>query len=528
MSATGAEGELPPDFLKIPERLNIADCILSRHVREGRGERPALYCDGTTLTYSQLEERSNRAGNALRELGVGRGDRFVIRAPNSLDYAAAVLGGMKTGAVPIPSNTLFRAWEVEHTIRSSDSKLVLTTEEVRGPVDEVAPRCPTLEKVLLLEPTFAELMAQASPELEAADTAANDPAYAIYTSGTTGKPKGIEHAHRIIVAAGDPVVHVQLRLTAEDNVMVPIELSSMITLDFSLLWPLYVGGQGALFPGRFDPERFLEEVEQSGLTIFMGVPTMFRILLSLPDVERRYDLSSVRMVLIGGEPLPHDTYREWKRRFGCEMYEMIGSTEAHPYIANVVGRSPKVGSLGVPLPGRRAAVLDEDGVELPPGEPGHLCLSSDDPALALGYRKMEAEWNAMHRGGWFYTGDLAYRDEDGYFWFVSRADDLILSRAYRISPGEVESATMEHRSVLEAGVIGVTDPEIGQRVKAYVVLKAGQEPTEALAEEIKEKVRSVIAPYKTPKEIEFVSELPKTATGKIQRKALRERVAEVI
>ncbi|MGI9110666.1 MAG: acyl-CoA synthetase [Gaiellaceae bacterium] len=518
------EEALPPGFLEIPERLNIADRIVSRHVREGRGGRPALHCGDESLTYAQLDERCNRAGNALLALGVERGDRFVIRAPNSLDYAATFLGGMKIGAVPIPSNTLFRAWEVGHTIENSDSKLVLTSADVRDPVDEVAPQCPTPPHVLLLESEFADLMSRAAPELDAADTGANDPAYAIYTSGSTGKPKGVEHAHRMIVAAGDPVVHVQLGLTADDHMMVPIELSSLITLDFSIFWPLAAGGQGSLFSGRFDPARFLAEVERRRLTIFMGVPTMFRFLLTVPNLEQ-YDLSSVRMTLVGGEPLPEDTYRAVKRTLGFEMYEMIGSTEGHPYIANVLGRPPKVGSMGIALEGRRCTIRGDDGRELPAGEIGHLCLASADPALALGYRKQEEQWQAMHRDGWFYSGDLAHRDENGYFWFHSRADDMILSRAYRISPGEVESATMEHPDVLESGVVGVPDPELGQRVRAYVVLKPGREPSDELADEICEIVRTVIAPYKAPKEIEFVSELPKTMSGKIQRKVLRERAA---
>ncbi|MCP9485728.1 MAG: acyl-CoA synthetase [Gaiellaceae bacterium MAG52_C11] len=521
---TSAADVLPPGFLEIPERLNIADRIVSRHVREGRGGRPALQCEGASLTYAELEERCNRAGNALLTLGLEPGDRFVIRAQNSLDYAATVLGGMKIGAVPIPSTTLFRAWEVGHTIVNSDSKLVLTGADVREPVDEVASDCPTLRDILVLESEFAELMAHASPELDAADTGADDPAYAIYTSGSTGKPKGVEHAHRMIVAAGDPVAHIQLRLTADDHMMVPIELSSLITLDFSILWPLSVGAQGSLFCGRFEPARFLAEVERLKLTIFMGVPTMFRFLLSVPDVER-YDLSSVRMTLVGGEPLPEDTYRAVKRTFGFEMYEMIGSTEGHPYIANVVGRPPRIGSMGLPLPGRRCAIVDDAGRELPNGEVGNLCLASDDPALALGYRKQEEQWRALHRRGWFYSGDLAYRDDDGYFWFHSRADDVILSRAYRISPGEVESATMTHPDVLESGVVGVADPELGQRIRAYVVLKHGRAASEELAEEIRETVRGVIAPYKVPKEIQFVAELPKTMSGKIQRKVLRERAA---
>jgi len=528
-----ADRGLPPDFMRIPHRLNIADTVVTRHVREGRGERPALHCGDDTVTYGQLDAMVNRAGSALRALGLAKGDRFAIRAPNSLDYAAVLLGGMKIGAVPIPSSTLFRAWEVEHTIVNSEAKVVLTTEEHAEVVDQVAPGCPTLREVVLLEGaatrerrSFADLCRQQPATLEPEDTLADDPAYTIYTSGTTGKPKGIEHAHRVIVGAGHPVVYGYLRLEPDECCMIPLELSWMFTIDFSLLFPLYAGARAALYRGRFDPDRFLEQVQRLRVTRLVGAPTMFRRLLSIPDVEQRYDLSGVKMACVGGEPLPEDTHREVKRRFGFPIVEMFGQTEAHVSLGNPPGRPPRVGSVGLPLPGRRATVLDDDGNEAPVGETGYLCFPSDEPALALGYRNNDEQWQSMHQGGWYYSGDLAYRDDDGYFWHVSRADDVILSRAYRISPDEVERSAMEHPAVMEAAVIGVPDDIIGQRVKAFLVLKPGHQPSDDLAEQVLKTVRSLIAPYKVPKEIEFVAELPRTVTGKIQRRALRERALQ--
>lgn len=529
-----AQLELPSDFMEIPVQLNITDVALTRHVREGRGRRTALHCDGRSLTYDELDALVNRAGNALRVMGVAKGDRFLIRAHNSLLYAATFLAGMKIGAVPIPSSTQFRAWEVEHSIKNSEVKLVLTTEEHSAVIDQVASGCPSLREVALIEGpgsgdrrSFAALCDQAPTTLPAANTLATDPAFSIYTSGTSGKPKGVEHAHRVIIAAGHPVVYGFLRLDDDECCMIPLELSWMFTIDFSLLFPLYAGARAVLYRGRFDPDRFFDEVEQCKVTRLIGAPTMFRMLLSISGIETRHDLSSVRMACVGGEPLPEDTHREVKRRFGFPIYEMFGQTEAHVSLGNPLSRPPRIGSMGLPLPGRVAVVLEEDGREAAVGEVGYLCFPSTEPALALGYRNLDEQWASLQRDGWYYSGDFAYRDADGYFWYVSRTDDLILSRGYRISPGEIEAAVVEHPAVREVAVIGAPDQLFGQRVKAHVVLKTGYEPSENLAAEILDDVRTLIAAYKVPKEIEFLAELPKTVTGKVQRRELRERAASV-
>lgn len=522
--------ELPQNFMQIPPQLNIADAVVTRHVREGRGDRIALHCDGRSLSYAELEAMVNRAGNALLAMGLHRGDRFLIRAHNSLAYAATILGGMKIGAVPIPSSTQFRAWEVEHTINNSAAALVLTTEEHSDVVDQVAVGCPTLHEISFLEGpgsenrrSFAELCDQQPTHLAAANTRADEPAYAIYTSGTSGKPKGVEHAHRVIIGAGHPVVYGFLRLEEDECCVIPLELSWMFTIDFSLLFPLYAGGRAVLYRGRFEPDRFFEQVEQFRVTRLVGAPTMFRMLLSIPDIERRHDLSSVRMACVGGEPLPEDTHRQVRARFGFPIYEMYGQTEAHVSLGNPPDRPPRIGSMGLPLPGRLAIVLDDDGKEAPVSEVGHLCFPSNEPALALGYRNMAEQWASNQKDGWYYSGDLARRDADGYFWHVGRSDDLILSRGYRISPGEVEAAAVEHPAVTEAAVIGAPDELFGQRVKAYLVLKPGYAANDDLAAEILATIRSLIAFYKVPKEIEFLDALPKTVTGKVQRRALRER-----
>ena len=520
---------LPDDYLQIPERINICGHIVTRHVAEGRGDRPALHLSGRTVTFADLESLTNRFGNALLRAGVGRGDQYVIRAPNSIEYVTAVLAGMKIGAVPIPAHSLYRSYELEHILTNSGAHLVFTTADLAAEFDEIAGLCPALEEIVLLEGdgagrrTLAEFLDGAADTPVLADTAADDPAYAIYTSGTTGKPKGVLHAHRIVRAAGDPVLHTYMRLTPDDRCLIPTELAFMMTLDFTVFFPLAVGAQGVLYRGRFDPEALLKTVQDQRVTVLTGVPTMFRMLLAVTDLESRFDLSAVRIGLCGGEPMTQATFEEVHRRFGFEILEMIGQTEAHVYAANRPGRPVKVGSLGEPIPGRVVVVLDDNGKETAAGEVGHLCLASEDPALALGYDGAEEQWRSLHRDGWYHSGDLVTCDEDGYLWYVARADDVILTRGYRVSPGEVEGASMMHPAVLEAAAVGVPDEIIGQRVKVFVSLRPGFTASEELSAEIIDGIRSRIAAYKVPKELEFIDALPKNPNGKILRRVLRDR-----
>jgi benzoate-CoA ligase family protein len=521
--------EVPANYLTIPDRINIAAVTVDRQVASGAGDRVAFFYGDESITYRELQRRVNQCGNALGRIGVGRGDRFILRSHNRPEYVIAALAGFKIGAVPIPTNSLFRAWEIEYLLNNSEAKAAFTTPDLMGPIAEVWPRCPSLKQVVMFgsdaagHRTFDELVDRASDQLAAADTRADELAFVIYTSGTTGTPKGVEHAHRWIVGTGDPIVHFLLRLGPDDIVLAPLEISFMYAWGCAFLYTLYAGCASVLYQGRFDVDRALQTVQRYRATRLLAVPTIYRMILGRKELEGRYDLSSIGIAISGGEPLPADTYHEMKRRFGVEVWDSIGQTEIHNYIGQRAGVPVRIGSMGQPFPGHVVTVLDDEGREAPSGTVGYLAIRNDNPGLTLGYRKAQERWQQLNRGGWFYTGDLAYRDADGYFWYVSRSDDLIKSRAYLISPKEVEDATMEHPAVLESGVVGVPDPDLGQRVKAYVALKPGHEPSPALAAEIIEKVKAVIAPYKAPREIEFVEALPKTATGKILRRELRAR-----
>jgi len=507
-------------------KVNITALALDRNVEEGRVGRIALHFDGCTYTYGELQGRVNACGNALRGLGIGRGDRFLIRSRNSPDYVIALLAGMKIGAVPVCANSLFRTWELERILHNSGAKAALCSVDLLDPILEVKPRSPSLQHVIVCGgtpahgfPCLDEIIGGASSDLRAEDTSADDPAFVIYTSGTTGQPKGVEHAHRWIIATGAPISKTLMRLTPQDLCFSPLEISFIYALGCNLLYPFYAGAAVAMLPGRFDPELTLEAIDRLKPTIFIAVPTLFRRLLALGAPLQKYDLRSVRMGMSSGEPLPVDTLRQARERLGIEIYDCLGQTEIHIFMNPDPAR--KLGSLGRPLPGHQVTLLTDDGREAGVGEVGHLVIRSDDPGLCLGYRKAPEIWRQCHRNGWYYTKDLAYKDEDGFFWYVSRSDDLIKSRAYLISPREVESAVMEHPAVLEAGVIGIPDAVMGQRVVVYVSLQPGHDPSDHLAADILRHVREQIAAFKVPKELKFVDSFPRTATGKLMRQELR-------
>jgi acyl-coenzyme A synthetase/AMP-(fatty) acid ligase len=524
--------ELPIDFMKIPSRVNLTEEVLTRHVREGRGDRPAVHHVDGSVTYGQLDSLTNQSGNALARLGVGRGDRFVTRLPNSIEHLAILLGGMKLGAVPIPTTVQFRAAELSHVFNNSNARLVITSDELSGEVITARDMDGSIDQIVLLDEAFdgqkafSELTSGASPQLEAADTKPDDVAFTIYTSGSTGLPKGVEHGHRWVIGGLHPLVHVAMRFQPDDVVFMPQEFAWLYVLGVATLAPLYAGAQTVVYSGRFDPTSAVEHIDRFGVTKFTTVPTVLRMIKAIPDLEERYDLSKWTAVWSGGERLDDETREEVERRFGVTIYELIGQTEVWLYMANYPGIENKPGSLGQVLPGRIVALVDDEGATIDEADQtGHLVLSEDDSALALGYRGQEEEWRSRFSEGWFHTGDIAYRDGDGYYYFVGRADEMIKSRGYRIAPEEVEKALLEHAAVIHAGVIGLPDDIQGQKVAAFVVLRDGSEGSEELVDEMREHVRALIAPYKTPREIHFVDDLPKTPTGKIDHKALREIAA---
>jgi benzoate-CoA ligase len=378
-------------YPEIPDRLNMTDVTIDRHVNAGHGDRAALYFGEKVYTFRELQRLVNACGNALLRLGCERGDRLVIRSSNCPEYLVTFLAAMKIGCVPIPTNSLFRRWELEHILNNSGAKAAFTTAELVEPILAVRDRCETLRHILTFDEcpiegvgSFDEMVRGASHELQAADTAASDIAFIIYTSGTTGEPKGVQHAHRWIIATGQAITTELMRLRADDICFSPLEISFIYALGCNFLYPFYSGAAVAMTPGRFDPLRTLAEIEKLRPTILIAVPTLFRRLFALGDALDKCNLGSLRMGMSSGEPLPEDTLRTARERLGIEIYDCLGQSEIHIFM----NPDPikKFGSLGRPLPGHDIRVLNDQGEEAKVNEIGHLVIRADDPGLCMGYR----------------------------------------------------------------------------------------------------------------------------------------------
>ncbi|MGD8226880.1 MAG: acyl-CoA synthetase [Desulfobacteraceae bacterium] len=515
--------------LDIPAKLNMARLIVDYWAEHGRGEDVAIYYDDQRITYQALKELTDSFGNALHKLGVSKGDRYLIRTPNQPEYQISFLGGQKIGAVPIPTNTMLREYELEHIINNSEAVAVITTTKYTEAIENIRPKCKTLKHVIVVGETqgdqisFEQIMREAKGVPPHVETLKDDQAYFLYTSGTTGPPKGVVHGHRFIIGAGDPIGKFTMGLERGDICGGPTALTWMYALGHNFLFAFRWGVSTAIYSDeRFDPERAYEFIERFKVTIFAGTPTIYRMMLAVKDAEKKYGTASLKYCLSSGEPLLAETWREWMRRFNVKIIDSMGQTEAHEFCTTQTSLPVKVGSMGKPLPGIEVAIVNDKGEQLPPGEMGHLAMRTDHPGLFLEYFKMPKQMKEVALpNNWYDTKDLATMDEDGYFWYGSRSDDIMTFHGYRISPAEVETALQEHEAVLESGVAGFSDPDKGDKLKAWVVLHEGYEPTPELAKKLQEFVKNTIAPYKYPREIEFIEELPKTSSGKILRRELR-------
>ncbi len=528
------EAGLPEGYRKIPPRVNIAREVLDRWFPDRRGEggeggpgfgdRTAfVHADGE-IPYSELRSRVDRLARGLSTRGVSRGAPILLRMPNCPEFVASFLALVKIGALPVLLNSLLGMEEAAYVLEHSDARGAITLDEVAGPLrglkDELDLGLIVARGAAKGEAAFEDLSegGDADP-LEAADTAANDPAFIVYTSGTTGRPKGIRHAHRWIAALGD-ANRLRLPPAAGDVAMATGEWSFISALGHNVLFPLRNGVTGAILEGRALPERVLEAVQRYGVTVLYSVATVYRRILGIEGVEERYDASSLRCFNATGEPLQEATYHEWKRRFGCDIYEHYGVSEMQMVLGQGPGRPVRPGSIGRPLPGVVVDVLDDADRPVQPGEVGHLLIRADDPGFFLGYHKDPERTAEVTRNGWYHTGDLAWKDEDGYFWVAGRSDECFKSRGIFISPVEIESALRGHPAVVEAAVVPLADEEIGNRIRAIVVVRENGKSKEALAAEIRDDLKGRIAPFKVPHVIEFAESLPKSPVGKVLRREL--------
>jgi acyl-coenzyme A synthetase/AMP-(fatty) acid ligase len=462
------------------------------------------------LTFGDAAQGAARWAALLRRRGVASGDRVLVLVGKTPDWHAVMLGALKAGAVSIPCSEMLRAKDLDFRVRHSGARLLVADPACRAEVEAMGE---TPDVVFIDEAELDE------PEADTADTAARDPALILYTSGTTKDPKGVVHTHGYTWAKREQAER-WLDARPGDLVWCTAGTGWAKSIWNVLLGPWSCGAAIVLHEGGFDPEERFRLIEELQISVLCQAPTEYRLMAKLEGIDR-YDLSPVRHMVSAGEPLNPEVIRAFESAFGKTIHDGYGQTENTLLVGNFPGAEIRPGSMGLPAPGYDVQVIDFDGRVAPAGEEGDIALRGEAPALFAGYWNAPDETAAIYREEWYVTGDRAVRDEDGYFWFTGRADDVILSAAYRIGPFEVESALLEHAAVAESAVVGKPDPDRGQIVKAFVVLRPGNQGGDALAAELQKHCKRVTAPYKYPREIEFVEELPKTRSGKIRRVELR-------
>jgi benzoate-CoA ligase len=478
-----------------------------------------------SLTAAGLQDLVNRAGNALLGCGLGLEDRVLILCLDGPEFLAAFWGAIKIGAVPIPVNTLLRPDDYAYILADSRARAAVISAPLIPQVQPVLHQAPRLTHVLVAggnpgpHLSLEDQIARASSSLRAAPTCRDDPAFWLYSSGSTGFPKGAVHLHHDMVICFETYARQVLRIGPEDRVFSAAKLFFAYGLGNAGYFPLGAGALSILSPQRVTPEGAFAIITAHRPTLFFGVPTLYAGMLAVKDADQRFDLSSLRLCVSAGEALPDELYHRWRDRYGVEILDGIGTTEIlHIFLSNRPGQA-RPGSSGVPVPGYDAAIVDEESRPVPRGEIGNLRVKGDS-TMAFYWNQHDKTRESLY-GPWIHTGDKYYQDADGYFWYAGRADDMLKVGGNWVSPIEVESTLIKHPAVLEAAVVGVADGDRLIKPKAYVVLKEPDAASPTLADELKAFVKDRIAPYKYPRWIEFVSELPKTATGKIQRFRLR-------
>lgn len=513
----------------LPATFNFGRDVVDAHAQRQPDQLALLWCDDSgaerRLTFGDMRTLSNRFANLLAGAGVRRGDRVIVMLPRIPHWQVAMVGCLKLGAVPIPCIEMLTAKDVGYRISHAGATAVVAHRDSVGKFDSIAgidTRIAVGGAPGWLD--FDEALAACDADFACADMAPDEPAILYYTSGSTGNPKGVLHASRALyswrVAASD------WQGLREDDLMWCTADTGWSKAGTSILFGPWSAGTAVLFHnGPFDPATRLALIARHGVTVFCGAATEFRHLVNARFAD--YDLGRLRLAVSAGEAVNPDVVRRWREGTGVELREGYGQTETLMTVVNPPGAPVRPGAMGLPLPGSTLAILDEQGHPLPPGTSGQLALRLPNPQVMLGYWNdpdLTASTRVQHEGTeYLLTGDLAHADADGYLYYDGRSDDIISSAGYRIGPMEVENALIEHPAVLECAVVGSPDVERGEIVKAFVTLRPGFEPGDALVRALQDHVKQVTAPYKYPRAIAFVEALPKTASGKLMRRLLRER-----
>ncbi len=529
-------GASPPQ-ISFPRRYNAACDLLDRHVAAGRGDRVAVVDDFGALSYAQLLARCDRVGQALRGLGLMIEQRVVLLMHDTADFMACFLGAMKIGAVPVPVNTLLTSADCAHILQDSRARVVIVSDALLGKLEAALAGLSERPRVVVTRsppggeageltsrpsgPEFVRLEALcegASGALAAAETCPDDVAFWLYSSGSTGAPKAAVHLHAHLVRTAVCYAQGVLGLREDDVVYSAAKLFFAYGLGNALTFPLYVGATSVLRAERPTPALVLETLRGRGVTVFGGVPTLFASLLATPGLGVK-GLEKLRISLSAGEALPRHIGEQWRARLGSDILDGIGSTEMlHIFLSNRPG-DIRYGTSGRAVPGYDLKIVGDDGEPVGDGEEGALWVRG--ATACAGYFNHRARSLETFHGAWTRTGDRYVRDSDGRYVYSGRGDDMLKVGGIWVSPFEVESALASHPAVLEAAVVGHADADDLIKPRAFVVLKDPATASEALVGELKDFIKGVLAPYKYPRWIEFVGELPKTATGKIQRFRLR-------
>jgi 2-aminobenzoate-CoA ligase len=519
--------ELWPEFvfarseLNYPPRLNCVTHFLDRWVAEGRGDTPCIISPEVSYSYRELQQLVNRIANVLVDrFGLVTGGRVLLRSANNPMMVAIYLAVIKAGGIVVATMPLLRAKELAYPIQKAQIALALCDGKLADEMEKAKAAAPALQRVVYWgngrTDSLEALIAEVGSEFAAVDTAADDLCLIAFTSGTTGDPKGTMHFHRDMLAVCDGYARNVLRATQDDRFIGSAPLA--FTFGFGgVLFPMHIGASYVVLE-KTVPDELLAAIERYRVTICFTAPTAYRAMLGKLGT---HDISSLRKCVSAGETLPKATFEAWHKATGLKLMDGIGSTEMLHIFISAIEDEIRPGATGKPVPGYEAKIVDDEGRDVPPGTMGRLAVRGP-----TGCRYLADERQRKYvQNGWNITGDTYLMDEDGYFWYQSRSDDMIVSAGYNIAGPDVEAALLSHPLVAECGVVGAPDEARGTIVKAYVVLTPGTEGSDALVAELQDHVKREIAPYKYPRAIDFVAQLPKTETGKLKRFTLRQLAA---
>ncbi|MCZ7564011.1 MAG: benzoate-CoA ligase family protein [Burkholderiales bacterium] len=525
-SLSTADHGVSPPAVSVPRDYNAAHDLVERNLAAGRGGKLAYIDDAGRYTYAELAERVNRAANALTSLGLEMEHRVMLAHLDTIDWPSVFLGAIKSGIVPVAVNTLLTSADYEYMLRDSRARALVVSEQLLPVLEPAIKASPLLEHVVVSGGnagrylSLQALMTEAGPRREPAPTTSDDPCFWLYSSGSTGAPKGTVHVHSSAILTAELYARPILGIREQDVVFSAAKLFFAYGLGNALSFPLAAGATTILMAERPTPDAVFKRLTGHRPTIFYGVPTLFAALLAAPSLPKRADVA-MRLCTSAGEALPADIGKRWTDHFGVEILDGIGSTEMlHIFLSNRPGEV-RYGTTGKPVPGYELRLVDEHGDPVRAGELGELQING--PTAAAMYWNNRARSRDTFIGAWTRSGDKYTVDADGYYTYGGRSDDMLKVSGIYVSPFEVEAALLTHPDVLEAAVIGVPDEQDLIKPKAFVVAKQGVKACDALGDALKQHVKDRLAPYKYPRWVEFVPELPKTATGKIQRFKLRAR-----